>query len=80
MIEIATKNKDRIRTLKPAPLPQLEEQLEDLQMRIDDRELQFRKEGSPRPMQPYTRSTPRGSSWPSVASSPPRCVPNAGRS
>jgi hypothetical protein len=60
MIEIATKNKDRIRTLKPAPLAQLEEQLEDLQMRIDDRELQFRKEGTSPPIQLYTRSMPRG--------------------
>jgi hypothetical protein len=43
MIEIASKNKDRIRSLKPSPLETLEGQLDDLQMRIDDRDLQFRK-------------------------------------
>jgi hypothetical protein len=77
MIEIATKNKDRIRTLKPAPLSQLEEQLEDLQVRIDDRELQFRKEGTPFPIQPSTPNTPRGNSWQSDANKCPSCVRNA---
>lgn len=80
MIEIASKNKDRIRTLKPAPLAQLEEQLEDLQMRIDDHELQFRKEGIGLIMQPYTRSMLQGSLWLNDVSNLQRCALNAGRS
>ena len=76
MIEITKKYPDRIKTSKPIPLEHLEQQLDDLQQRIDERELQFRKECTFFHIKQFTRNLPQVSSWLNAVRRLQKCVPN----